>query len=166
MIDTWEKIIDPNFINAELIGPVGAERVVTIKDIDYAEAFNQKTNSKEQRQSLFFNECKPMILNKTNSKKLRELFDPEGKDPRKCVGQKITLYVISCKVGKVQTTGIRIKEASQEKCADCGQTIKATSTKTVAELVDISMRNCGRKLCLACMQKEAAKRAKEETKNE
>ena len=42
MIDSWEKIIDPNFINAELIGPVGAERVVTIKDIEYLEAFNQR----------------------------------------------------------------------------------------------------------------------------
>lgn len=164
MIDTWEKIIDPNFINAELIGPVGAERIVTIKDIDYLEAFNQKKNATEQRQSLIFEDCKPMVLNKTNAKKLRELFDPEGKDPRKCVGQKITLYVISCKVGKTQTTGIRIKEASQERCSDCGQIIKATSTKTVAELVDISMRNLGRKLCLSCMQKEAAKR--KETSNE
>ena len=163
MIETWEKIIDPNFINAELIGPVGAERIVTIKDIDYAEAFNQKTNSKEQRQSLFFEECKPLILNKTNSKKLKEIFDPEGTDPRKCVGKQVTLYVVSCKVGRAQTTGIRIKEASTEKCADCGQIIKATSTKSVAELVDISMRNCGRKLCLACMQKEAARRTKEET---
>ena len=161
MIETWEKIIDPNFINAELIGPVGAERVVTIKDIDWAEAFNQKTNGKEQKQSLFFEECKPLILNKTNSKKLKELFDPYGTDPRKCVGQQVTLYVVSCKVGGKNTTGIRIKEASSERCADCGQLIKATSTKTVAELVDISMRNCGRKLCLTCMQKEAAKRKEE-----
>lgn len=158
MIDTWEKIIDPNFINAELIGPVGAERIVTIKDIDYIEAFNQKKNATEQRQSLIFEECKPMVLNKTNAKKLKEIFDPEGTDPKRCVGKQITLYVVSCKVGRQQTTGIRIKEASQERCADCGQIIKATSTKTVAELVDISIRNCGRKLCLACMQKEAAKR--------
>lgn len=161
MIETWEKIIDPNFINAELIGPVGAERVVTIKDIDWAEAFNQKTNGKEQKQSLFFEECKPLILNKTNSKKLKELFDPYGTDPRKCVGQQVTLYVVSCKVGGKSTTGIRIKEASSERCSDCGQLIKATSTKSVAELVEISMRNCGRKLCLSCMQKEAAKRKEE-----
>ena len=159
MIETWEKIIDPNFINAELIGPVGSERVVTIKDIDFAEAFNQKTNGKEQKQSLFFEECKPMVLNKTNAKKLKELFDPEGKDPRKCVGQQVTLYVVNCKVGKSNTTGIRIKEASSERCSDCGQLIRATSTKTVAELVEISTRNCGRKLCLACMQKEASRRA-------
>ena len=36
-LPSWEKVIDPNFINAELIGDVGAERVVTIKDIDLAD---------------------------------------------------------------------------------------------------------------------------------
>ena len=163
MIETWEKIIDPNFISAELIGPVGSERTVTVRNIDFAEAFNQKTNSKEQKQAIFFDECKPMILNKTNAKKLRELFDPEGKDPRQCIGQQVVLYVVSCKVGRETTTGIRIKEASREICADCGKLIRATSTKTVAELVEISVRNCGRKLCLACMQKEAQKK-KEEAK--
>ena len=34
MIETWEKVLDPNFINAELIGDIGAERIVTIKDIE------------------------------------------------------------------------------------------------------------------------------------
>ena len=164
MIDTWEKIIDPNFINAELIGPVGAERVVTIKDIDYAEAFNQKTNSKEQRQSLFFNECKPMILNKTNAKTLKKLFSPNEDDPKKCIGQKIVLYVVSVKVGGQQTTGIRIKEYSEEKCADCGQAILPKAGKTVAELIDISKRNCGRQLCLSCMQKVAAEKGAENGK--
>jgi hypothetical protein len=27
MIESWEKIIDPNFISAELIGEAGAEKV-------------------------------------------------------------------------------------------------------------------------------------------
>ena len=48
MIETWEKIIDPNFINAELIGPVGAERIVTIKDIDFE---NHLINIDHQLQS-------------------------------------------------------------------------------------------------------------------
>lgn len=90
MLDSWEKIIDPNFINAELIGGVGAERVVTIKDIEKAEVFNQKSNSKDMKQSLFFAECKPMVLNKTNAKTLMKIF---GDDPKNCVGKKITLYV-------------------------------------------------------------------------
>ena len=158
MIDSFEKIIDPNFINAELLGDVGAERVVTIKDIDYMECFDSKSKNKVEKQAVSFEECKPMILNKTNAKTLKKLFSPNEDDPRKCIGQKVVLYVVSVKVGGQQTTGIRIKEYSEEKCSDCGQAILPKAGKTVAELIDISKRNCGRQLCLACMQKVAAEK--------
>lgn len=155
MINTWEKIIDPNFINAELIGEIGAERVVTIKDIDFMECFDNKSKGKVQKQAVSFEECKPMVLNKTNAKTLKKLFSPNDDDPALCIGHKVVLYVVSCKVGGKDTTGIRIKEYSEEKCADCGQVILPKAGKSVSELIDISTRNCGRQLCLSCMQKVA-----------
>lgn len=155
MIESWEKIIDPNFINAELIGEEGTEKVVTIKDIDYMECFDNKAKAKIQKQAVSFEECKPMILNKTNAKMLKKLFSPNDDDPKLCIGHKIVLYVVSVKVGGQQTTGIRIKEYSEEKCANCGQAILPKAGKTVAELIEISNRNCGKQLCLACMQKIA-----------
>lgn len=155
MIESWEKIIDPNFINAELIGEVGTEKVVTIKDIDYMECFDSKSKSKIQKQAVSFEECKPMILNKTNAKMLKKLFSPNDDDPKLCIGHKIVLYVVSVRVGGQDTTGIRIKEYSEEKCVDCGKAILPKAGKTVAELIEISTRNCGRQLCLACMQKAA-----------
>ena len=160
MIESWEKIIDPNFINAELIGEVGAEKIVTIKDIDFLECFDSRSNSKISKQAVAFEECKPMILNKTNAKMLKKLFSPNDDDPKLCIGHKVVLYVVSVKVGGKQTTGIRIKEYSEEKCADCGKAILPAAGKSVAELIEISKRNCGRQLCLACMQKVA-----EEEKN-
>ena len=160
MIESWEKIIDPNFINAELIGEVGAEKVVTIKDIDFMECFDSRSNSKISKQAVAFEECKPMILNKTNAKMLKKLFSPNDDDPKLCIGHKVVLYVVSVKVGGKQTTGIRIKEYSEEKCADCGKAILPAAGKSVAELIEISKRNCGRQLCLTCMQKVA-----EEEKN-
>lgn len=160
MIESFEKIIDPNFINAELLGSVGTERVVTIKDFDYMECFDNKTKSKIQKQAVAFEECKPMILNKTNAKTLKKLFSPNEDDPKLCIGHKVVLYVVAVKVGGQETTGIRIKEYSEEKCADCGQVILPKAGKTVAELIEISKRNCGRQLCLACMQK-AAKEVKD-----
>ena len=160
MIESWEKIIDPNFINAELIGEVGAEKVVTIKDIDFMECFDSRSNSKISKQAVAFEECKPMILNKTNAKMLKKLFSPNDDDPKLCIGHKVVLYVVSVKVSGKQTTGIRIKEYSEEKCADCGKAILPAAGKSVAELIEISKRNCGRQLCLACMQKVA-----EEEKN-
>lgn len=161
MIETWEKVLDPNFINAELIGDVGAERVVTIKDIDFKEAFDQKSNSKSMKQSLFFEECKPMVLNKTNTKTLIRLFGTDGSSPRACVGKKVILYVAAVKVAGKATTGIRIREYVEIKCDGCGETIKPIASKSVSELVEISKRNTGRVLCLRCMQK-----AKEEMDKE
>lgn len=160
MIDSFEKIIDPNFINAELLGNVGAERVVTIKDIDFMECFDNKSKAKIQKQAVSFEECKPMILNKTNAKTLKKLFSPNEDNPKLCIGHKVVLYVVSVKVGGQETTGIRIKEYSEEKCAECGQAILPKAGKTVAELIEISKRNCGKQLCLACMQKAAKEKDK------
>jgi hypothetical protein len=160
MIETWEKILDPNFINAELIGPAGSERAVTIKDIDFKEAYDMKTNSKSMKQTLFLEECKPMVLNKTNRKTLIKLFGAE--DPRACVGKRIMLYVIDTKVGGKATTGIRIKEYTEEKCEACGNPIKPAAGKTVAQLIEIAKRNTGRKLCLSCMKKAKESMEKEE----
>lgn len=158
MIESWEKIIDPNFINAELLGEIGAEKVVTIKDIDFMECYDNKAKAKIQKQAVSFEECKPMILNKTNAKTLKKLFSPNDDDPKKCVGHKVVLYVVSVKVAGQETTGIRIKEYSEEKCSDCGQAILPKAGKSVADLIDISKRNCGRQLCLSCMQKVAAEK--------
>lgn len=161
MIETWEKVLDPNFINAELIGGVGAERVVTIKDIDFKEAFDQKSNSKAMKQSLFFEECKPMILNKTNTKTLIKLFGADGANPQACAGRKIVLYVAAVKVAGKPTTGIRIKEYVEVECEGCGVILKPIPSKSVSELVEISKRNTGRILCLNCMKKEKERMEKE-----
>lgn len=159
MIDTWERIINPNFLNAELIGDVGAEETVTITDIEQATAFNPSSRKEEEVICLYTNEHKPMILNKTNRKTLRRLFG--SADPAACVGKQITLYVVSLNVGGKQTIGIRIKEHSEVKCEECGKTIKAMRQHSVADLVEISRRNTGRTLCVDCM-----KRFKEENNNE
>lgn len=153
MIDTWEKVLDPNFINAELIGDVGAERVVTIKDIDFKEMFDQRSNSKIKKQSLFFEECKPMVLNKTNTKTLIKLFAKYG-GPQACIGKKIVLYVDITKAGGKPTTGIRIKEYTETRCEDCGKLVKPTALKSVSEWIEYSKAHTGRILCLECMRKE------------
>lgn len=159
MIETWEKVLDPNFINAELIGGVGAERVVTIEDIDFKEAYDQRNNSRSMKQSLFFKECKPLVLNKTNTKTLIRLFGTDGSNPQACVGKKIMLYVAAVKVAGKPTTGIRIRECIE--CDDCGGIVKPVPPRSASELVEISRRNTGRTLCLACMKKVKEKMDKE-----
>ena len=154
-LESYEKIIDPNFINAELIGEVGAERVVTIKDIDMAECYDEQTKSKVQKASVFFEECKPMVLNKTNAKTLKRLFSPNSDDPKNAFGHKVILKVEEVKAFGKKTTGIRIKEYSEEKCPVCGKAILPYAGKSVAEIKEISKRNLGEIMCGLCMKEKA-----------
>ena len=154
-LPSWEKIIDPNFINAELIGEEGAEKVVTIKDIDMAECYDEQTKTKIQKQTVFFEECKPMVLNKTNAKALKKLFSPNSDNPADAFGHRVILKVEKVKAfGKI-TTGIRIKEFSEEKCPICGNVILPYAGKSVQEIKDISERNLGQVMCGECMKNKA-----------
>lgn len=154
MLDSWEKVIDPNFISAELIGTAGAEKVVTITNIDFAECYDEQSKKKVEKQTVFFEECKPLVLNKTNSRALKKIFSPNDDDPSKCVGHKVRLCVESIKAFGKQTDAIRIKEYSEVKCEDCGNAILPASGKSVEQLIEISKRNCkGKALCVACMRK-------------
>lgn len=154
-LPSWEKIIDPNFINAELIGEEGAEKVVTIKDIDMAECYDDQTKTKIQKQTVFFEECKPMVLNKTNAKALKKLFSPNSDNPADAFGHRVILKVEKVKAfGKI-TTGIRIKEFSEEKCPICGNVILPYAGKSVQEIKEISERNLGQVMCGECMKNKA-----------
>ena len=154
-LNSWEKVIDPNFINAEIIGPVGAERVVTIKDIDMAECYDEGSKAKVQKQTIFFEECKPMVLNKTNAKTLKKLFSPNSDNPADAFGHKVRLVVENVKAFGKTTTGIRIKEFSEEKCPVCGKVILPYAGKSVEEIKEISKRNLGKVTCGECMKKQA-----------
>ena len=153
MLPSWEKIIDPNFINSELIGTGGAEKVVTITDIDFAECYDEKTKKKVQKQTVFFQECKPLVLNKTNAKALKKLFSPNSDNPADCVGHKVILKVESIKAFGETLDAIRIKEFSETKCEGCGNVILPASGKSVSDLIEISQRNCKKILCIGCMKK-------------
>ena len=154
-LPSWEKVIDPNFINAELLGDVGTEKIVTIKDIDMAECYDEGMKTKVQKQTVFFEECKPMVLNKTNAKTLKRLFSPNSDTPSDAFGHKVILKVEEVKAFGKKTTGIRIKEYAEEKCPVCGKAILPISGKTVAEIKEISQRNLGEIMCGECMKKKA-----------
>ena len=156
-IESFIEILDPNFINSDMIGDVGAEKVVTIKGFEEAEYFNQQQNRKLKGSSVTFRECLPLILNATNTKTLKRLFSPNEDRTENCVGHKVTLYVTTTKVAGVERKCIRIKEFSEIKCADCGKPIMPWAGHSVSEMVEKSKKNCGRALCIDCMKKEKEK---------
>lgn len=156
MLESWEKVIDNNFISSEMIGTEGAEKVVTITDIDFAECYDEQTKQKVKKQAVFFQECKPLILNKTNAKTLKRLFSPNSDDPRDCVGHRIVLKVEKIKAFGKTTDAIRIKEFSEEKCPVCGKVILPYAGKTVEQIKEISKRNLGKIMCGECMKNNAS----------
>lgn len=158
MLNSWIKVIDPNFISSELIGTEGAEKVVTIVDIDFAECYDEKTKQKVKKQTVFFEETKPLVLNKTNAKMLKKLFSPNDDDPSNCVGHKIILKVEKIKAFGKEQEAIRIKEFSEEKCPVCGNIILPYAGKTVEEIKEISKRNLGQIMCGECMKKKAGEK--------
>lgn len=157
MLDSFEKIIDPNFISAELIGTEGAEKVVTITDFALAEGYDQKTRSTVTKPAVYFAECKPLMLNKTNSRKLKRMFSPNDDKPELCVGHKVVLRVEKTKVAGQIVDCVRIHEYSEILCEECGKPISAVRNHSVAELVEISKRNTGKTLCVSCMREYSKK---------
>lgn len=155
MLNSWEKVIDNNFISAEMLGTNGAEKVVTIKDIDFAECYDEQKKSKVQKQTVFFEECKPLVLNKTNAKTLKRLFSPNSDNPADCVGHKVLLKVENIKAFGQKVDAIRIKEYSEEKCPVCGKAILPYAGKTVLQIKEISQRNLGSVMCGECMSKKS-----------
>lgn len=152
----WIKIIDPNHLSAEVLGSTGTEKVATIKEIKEDECFDSKTNTKTSKYCVFFVEdIVPLILNKTNAKTLKRLFSPNSDDVTKCYGHKIILKVEDVKFGRNMTTGIRIKEYSEEKCPICGDVIVPYAGKTVEEIKSISQNHYGEIMCGKCMKNKA-----------
>lgn len=164
MLDSWLKIIDPNFLSSENLGSAGTEIVVTIKDIDLAECYDEQTKQKVKKQSVFFEETKPLVLNKTNAKTLKKLFSPNDDNPANAIGKKVTLKVESVKAFGKMVDAIRIKEYTEQKCEECGAVLKPASGKTVAELIEISKRNTNKILCVKCMQEYKKKQEGEQSK--
>lgn len=87
-----DKLRNPNYLGGwDLIDEQGKtiDLVVTIKDIKNESVFNQKNQIEEQVITLFFNECKPIILNATNRKTLKKVTNTDYIEDM--IGKKIQL---------------------------------------------------------------------------
>lgn len=87
-----DKLRNPNYLGGwDLIDSTGktVDIIVTIKNIKNESVFNQKNQIEEQVITLFFEECKPIILNATNRKSLKKVTETEYIEDM--IGKKIQL---------------------------------------------------------------------------
>ena len=156
----WKKLDNPDYLGAYAFLP-GQELVATIKSVAQEEVFNPSSGKKETCTVARFTDrnTKPMILNTTNCKTIAKLYDTPYIEQWN--NRAITIYVAKVKAfgETVEALRIRNKIPSTEKiiCKDCNKEIIPACGKNAKELAAIAVENCGRELCLSCMQKEKAR---------
>ena len=88
----------------------GRDVVVEIEKVEKAEVFNPKTNKKSYKLALRFKgKVKGFICNRTNATSIAKVTGK--KEASLWVGQKITLYPTTCKVGRETEPCLRVRES-------------------------------------------------------
>jgi hypothetical protein len=100
----WKQLIDPRFVGVYAL-PNGEDMTVTIKYVQ-KETITMMGGKKEDHSLAYLAECKPLILNSTNSKTIEKLYGPYIED---WVGRKITLYASTTKLGSEMVECLRIR---------------------------------------------------------
>lgn len=104
-----DKLRNPNYLGGwDLLDENGKtiDIIVTIKEIKNEAVFNQKTQDEQQVITVYFNECKPIILNATNRKALKKVTVTEYIE--EMVGKKIQLTTKKIKAFGEMHDAIRI----------------------------------------------------------
>lgn len=134
------------------------DETLTIKSVGEEEMYDAETGGKKKGLVAHFEEKDlPMVLNVTNCEAITEVV---GSDKiADWIGHKIIVGTSKVKAfGKIHDA-IRVRNQKPDEtvyiCEDCGEVIRPAARKQPSELVEISMRNTGLKLCLACMKKLA-----------
>ena len=133
-----DKLRNPNYLGGwDLLDEHGKtiDKIVTIKEIKNESVFNQKDQSEQQVITIFFNECKPIILNATNRKTLKKVTGTEYVE--EMIGAKIQLTTKKIKAFGEMHDAIRIVASKpvEQKPIDLGAVkTKLNNSKTLLEL--------------------------------
>lgn len=137
-----DKLRNPNYLGGwDLQDENGKTHdiVVTIKEVKSEFVFNQKAQMEEPVLTVFFNECKPIILNATNRKTLKKVTDTSYIE--EMAGKRIQLttkrikafgeFHDAIRIVNIVPQSVKIEVVNIEKC-------KTTlgEAKTLTELVE------------------------------
>ena len=137
------------------------DETLTIDSIGEEEMYDAETGGKKKGLVLRFRDKDlPMVLNVTNAEAIAEV---TGSDKiADWIGKRIIVGTSRIKAFGKMHDAIRVRTTKPDDtdyiCEECGAVLKAAAGKQPSELAEISRRNTGKVLCLACMKK-----AKEES---
>ena len=176
---------DSEYMGVEDIEP-GTEPVVTIKAL-----YNGKitlSRGKEQHDVITFAEetvpgsikmVRPLVVNATNRKTLRKLYDNVTAET--LVGKRIKLYIDpnvrnpstgekdgGIRIRPTKPTGTATAAPTVYKCADCGKEISGIGEYSAEQVARMNQGRFGRMICGECSKKikEAEKQDAEKAVND
>lgn len=151
----WKKLNNPDYLGSYAFQP-GEEKTVTIKEVRREMVFNPSGSGKEECTVAFFEEpVKPLILNTTNCKTISKVWGtPYIEDWAGC---RITLKVkrVSAFGEMVDAVRVSAERPPEETilCENCGSEIVPAEGHAVRDIVQATLAQCGKKLCLSCARK-------------
>lgn len=149
----YKTLINPDYLGAYAVED-GKDLVLTIDKI-LSEVITGTGGKKETCPVMHFVEqVKPMIVNSTNFKMMKRLFQsPFIED---WYGKKIAIYADrNVKFGGELVEGLRIRPTlptgtPDTACADCGEIIADTERYSAKSIVQASRSKYGVPLCMVC----------------
>lgn len=149
----YRKLINPDYLGAYAIED-GADLIVTIASIGQENVIGVGGKREVCPVMRFKEDVKPMIVNSTNFKSLRKLFEsPYVED---WYGKRIALYADrNVRFGGEIVEGLRIRPQLPEEeapaCSECGQVIQDSGKFTARVIAKSSAAKYGRPLCMDCV---------------
>ena len=132
------------------------DKVLTISKVGEEEFRDAESGGTKKGLVIHFKEEElGMVLNVTNAATIAAVTGTDVMD--EWVGKKISVGTSKVKAFGQVHDAIRVRSEKPDDeliiCEGCGSVITAAAGKQPSELAEISKRNTGRVLCLACMKK-------------
>lgn len=132
------------------------DETLTIDSIGEEEMYDAETGGKKKGLVMRFRDKDlPMVLNVTNCEAIAEVVGSDRLSD--WIGKRIIVGTSRIKAFGKMHDAIRVRTTKPDDteyiCEECGSVLKPAAGKQPSELAEISKRNTGRVLCLACMKK-------------
>ena len=153
----WKQMVNTDYLGAYALED-GQDMIVTIKSVGKELVTSVGGKKEECVVAHFMENCRPMIMNRTNMKAIQKLYKTPYID--EWAGKKIQLYQDTTKFGGEVVECLRIrpfipKEAAQIKCDGCGANIAAMNNMTPEQIASYTKSKYGKVLCGKCATKAA-----------
>lgn len=157
----WKKLTNPNYLGAYSLDE-GQELILTIKNAQEETVIGTDGKKDNCVVCHWYENEKPMILNKTNMKTIEELY----KTPyvEEWNGKKVQIYTEKVKAFGAVTDALRIRnfvpaEKKTILCECCGNPLKATTKHSIDELAKLTKESYSTVLCVKCVKNIEAEKA-------